>query len=546
MADTLPPERETVIRRGFLPENLPPVVSSYQLWDLYSQRDNSYLTTAKSIGSLCLFNASKRGGNRRIFSLPHPNFVFDQATYFNGHWSHLLEIFESSPGSLSKPISDNESRRAIRITPHSELPKLRLKALSRFKYCVFTDVARCFPSIYTHSIPWAINGKAKAKLDFSAQSTSIHGNRLDFLFRQAQQQQTVGIPVGPDTSRLTSEIILSAVDADFRRSSIGKKSAYLRHVDDYWIGANSLEDCEKLLGGLRKSLRNFELDTNEFKTKIASTNGIFGESWPTELERDLRRAFGAGPEKEDEVAALGRIINRATSENDDGMIRHAIRKLDEHHLWKKHWEVLEHFLAQCAVQFPHSFDYVARVVSWRSRIGEKLDASLWSEVIRNVCHQSAIFGRDGEALWALWLMKEIKLSVNKTLSDAVIANNSAIVCGFLAHLHANGLTSDKKIPAKLWDNVDGDIFCGPDWPLALELMHLDVVKPSGAVEKAHPSLRLLHQAKTSLINWNAAPPVFSTSMSEDEPDQAIEDFSSEYDGDKGGEDFDDDDFGIPL
>jgi hypothetical protein len=392
MAEISPPDRETIIRRGLLPENLPPVVSSDGLWNLYSALDASYLTTTKSVGSLSSFNASKRGGNRRIFNFPHPNFVFDQATYFETHWPDLEKVFDSSPGSLSKPITSGGPRRAIRITPHSELPKLRLSALSRFKFCVFTDVARCFPSIYTHSIPWAINGKAKAKSDFSANSSVVHGNRLDFLFRQGQQQQTIGIPVGPDTSRLT-------------------------------------------------------------------------------------------------------------------------------------------------------FDYVARVISWRCRIGEKVDSALWGEVIRNVCHQSAIFGRDAEAMWALWLMKELKLKVSKTLSDAVIGNNSAIVCGFLAHLHANGLTSDGKISEKFWDNVEGDIFSGPDWPLSLELMHLEIAKPSGQVEKAHASLRNLHEAKASLINWDASPPVFSTSVTEDEPDQAIEDFSSEYDGDG---DEDEDEFDIPM
>ena len=34
------------------------------------------------------------------------------------------------------------------------------------KYCVTADISSCFPSIYTHAIPWALIGKNKAKKEF--------------------------------------------------------------------------------------------------------------------------------------------------------------------------------------------------------------------------------------------------------------------------------------------------------------------------------------------------------------------------------------------
>jgi hypothetical protein len=344
------------------------------------------------------------------------------------------------------------------------------------------------------------------------------------------------VPVGPDTSRLVSEIILSAVDHSFLLKSGSKKPHYLRHVDDYWVGGHSFEECEKHLGNLRSSLREYELDVNELKTRIVSTNRVFGESWPIEFESRISQAFtpGSGIDK---VSTLSQIIERATTENDDGMIRHVIRKMDEKHYWHSNWEILEHFLAQCAVQFSHSFDYVARVVAWRLRINAALDKPLWRDVSDSVISRASELGRDSESLWALWLMKEMSTKVSRKTSDNVIRNNSPLVLGFLAHMHAKNLTSDPNCAAKLRSKVDGNAYAGSTWPLSLELTHLGLQENILDGSTAEVPLKLLHENRASLIDWDAVPKVFVTDddngpAGPNLPLNAIEDFSSDYDSDE--------------
>ena len=183
---------------------------------------------------------------------------------------------------------------------------------------------------------------------------NVFGNRLDFLFRQAQEGQTIGLPVGPDTSRVTAEILLSAVDRNFLERYRNRKPTYLRHVDDYWIGGNWVEECERHLQNLRAALREFELDLNDLKTRIVSANSTLGDSWPSDFERQIKGAFGSilFSKDHDPIVTLGSIIERANAQSDDGMIRHAIRKIDQNKLWDRNWEILEHFLAHCAVHFP--------------------------------------------------------------------------------------------------------------------------------------------------------------------------------------------------
>ena len=202
---------ELSIAKGLLPENLPPAFDTRQLWSALPGMEAGYLVGGNVKGQPCAYNASKRGGQRRTFSVPHPVYVREQALFLRKHWPHILGIFDAATGSASRPVIDEAGPRHIRITPHQELPRLQLQRLSRYRYCLVTDVSRFYPSVYTHALPWAINGKSAAKLDTSPQSPKVFGNRLDYALRQSQSSQTVGIAVGPDTCKVVAEILMSAV-----------------------------------------------------------------------------------------------------------------------------------------------------------------------------------------------------------------------------------------------------------------------------------------------------------------------------------------------
>jgi Reverse transcriptase (RNA-dependent DNA polymerase) len=430
---------ELLVSKGLFPENLPPVYTTRSIWGALNPKQTAYVVSAKAVGELPLYNASKRGAQRRIFAIPHPLFVKEQGLFFCNHWADINALFDVATGSASRPQLDNNGARYVRITPHSELPKIRLQRLSRFKFCLVTDVSRFYYSVYTHALPWALNGKAPAKKDGDWKNSPIFGNRLDFLLRQAQAKQTIGIPVGPDASKIAAEIIMSAVDQSFINRSGNSAPVYIRHVDDYWVGGHTHEECERHLTNLRAALKDYELDINETKTRIISTKYVFGETWPSEFEKaiedTLRKHHQFVGETEDHhvLATLGRIVERATEDNDDGIIRNAIRVIDRKMLWNNNWTILEHFLAQCAVQFPHSFDYVARVIAWRNQLKQSVDLSMWKEIAQVATKQHSALGRDSETCWAIWLLKELGVKLPRTLSDSVLENCSGFVLAFLAH-----------------------------------------------------------------------------------------------------------------
>jgi Reverse transcriptase (RNA-dependent DNA polymerase) len=133
----------------------------------------------------------------------------------------------------------------------------------------FTDISKCFSSIYSHTMAWAIKDVQHGKKNISAVSFA---NEFDSLMQFSNYNETNGIPVGAEISRLFAEIILQSVDIDLlrraERSQLaqGRDFEVRRYIDDYAIFANSLEALDTLQRGLSDSLQLLNLHLNDSKT----------------------------------------------------------------------------------------------------------------------------------------------------------------------------------------------------------------------------------------------------------------------------------------
>ena len=94
------------------------------------------------------------------------------------------------------------------------------------------DISSFYPSVYTHTIPWALHSKAVAKKN-KAKNDTYFGNILDGCSMGVQDWQTVGLPIGPDTSHIIAEIIGVAIDLQIKEAGLGEVAKKLE------IGASS-------------------------------------------------------------------------------------------------------------------------------------------------------------------------------------------------------------------------------------------------------------------------------------------------------------------
>ncbi|MCW1833085.1 RNA-directed DNA polymerase [Pantoea ananatis] len=157
------------------------------------------------------------------------------------------------------------------------------KALE-FKYLFTTDIANFYPSIYTHSIPWAIHTKDKAK-----QVKGINdnlGNKIDHALRQMRWGQTNGIPQGSAPMDFIAEIVLGYADELLGKKLVEEGIAdyhIIRYRDDYRVFTNSKEDAEALARHLTTILQKLGLHLNASKTSL-SEDIIFCSMKPDKQE----------------------------------------------------------------------------------------------------------------------------------------------------------------------------------------------------------------------------------------------------------------------
>lgn len=136
---------------------------------------------------------------------------------------------------------------------------------SRFSHLRTLDVSRCFFNIYTHSITWAQKDK-----DFSKKHSSQYSfeQQFDTLMQKANYNETAGIVVGPEVSRIFAEIILQRVDLDLERRAASRGLAsekdYVirRYVDDFHLFAKNVDTLNILEDLLADGLEEYKLFLN--------------------------------------------------------------------------------------------------------------------------------------------------------------------------------------------------------------------------------------------------------------------------------------------
>jgi len=136
------------------------------------------------------------------------------------------------------------------------------------------DISKCFDSIYTHSVAWAILGKDIIKENLP-KSKKTFGGKLDTIMQNLNYGETNGIVIGPEFSRIFAELILQRIDHNVETNLLTKekllnKTHYevFRYVDDYFVFYNEENDKEKILKEFRLQLKEFKLYLNDKKTTL--------------------------------------------------------------------------------------------------------------------------------------------------------------------------------------------------------------------------------------------------------------------------------------
>ena len=258
-----------LLDRGFYPAELPPPFQTRG----FSKVRKTFSPPSNYSGSTTFFDGATFRGALREFGVINPASYFLLADFIAKNWDNIADIYRlsSSSGAQPKFPAVSSPGRAIRVATLIAKHRSLRHLASSFPIILSLDINRFYGSIYTHSLPWAALGKEEAKRRFRNQSLNGHwSDTLDTLTRNCNQRQTVGVPIGPDTSRIISELVLSTIDAELTvpgSNRIGSGQIFY-NIDDYQIGAFESSKIEDAQSRFVRTIGKYGLRLNDFKTSV--------------------------------------------------------------------------------------------------------------------------------------------------------------------------------------------------------------------------------------------------------------------------------------
>lgn len=167
----------------------------------------------------------------------------------------------------------------------------------KYQWFTHTDIANCFGSIYTHTISWVTNGYVNSKRIKNTGET--FGGQFDKLMQRMNSNETHGILIGPEISRIFAEIILQEIDLEIHEELTSTyKLKYRadfdirRYVDDYFIFCNDENTISIILNVIDEALKQYKMVSNPAKLETLRTPIIHNlSSSKKELKKAVRDNF---------------------------------------------------------------------------------------------------------------------------------------------------------------------------------------------------------------------------------------------------------------
>ncbi|MCB4776837.1 MAG: RNA-directed DNA polymerase [Sulfurovum sp.] len=317
---------EGLLGYGLFEEKIPNFLSSESFFAFCKRQESSFFTDYNKPAKFIKYDSMRNINIPREIAIPNPMAYRNLCHILSENWGKLQEYFRKSTKNHTHKISrihirkiedqknifercyegiesidvdileSNEQNEVEDTAPSSseQIIKDHLFEISHKNFCaddypeplllieakylVNADISNCFPSIYTHSIPWALVTKEMSK---EQRDNELWFNAIDLKTRNLKDAETHGILIGPHASNLISEIILVKVDEVL----YDKGYRYIRHIDDYSCYVKSREEADRFLIDLSTELKKYSLTLNHKKTEIKELPLVSSEHWIRRLKR---------------------------------------------------------------------------------------------------------------------------------------------------------------------------------------------------------------------------------------------------------------------
>lgn len=455
-----PQERlEILLRRGYFPAELPPPFTSEGFASAAASFEVSwagadirkYWTTPES------YSIPRYGHARRKLSLVNPINQLHIASLIAKNWPAIQQRLARSHISEFKPeFSNLSSGRAITGVDFDGVSRQRSKILASYGRYVKTDVTRFYPSIYTHSIAWAILGKSYVKANHHTQQfKSSFANLLDKAIGAGQEGQTIGIPIGPDTSRIISELVAVEVEEIARNRIPDFDSRSVRYVDDIIIGLGETETAAAVLAGLSLALYEYQLEINAEKTATFGLGCPHAPEW-IHFVRTFDLSASESRQRDDLDSFFEQSVYLSDQNQRDSALLYAVKRAATFRISASNVDHLVRWMLYCARRSAPCLAFVAEHLAAISSTVALPNSEIHDYILQQIPIKASS-GHTDELAWVLFWAREIDLVIPASTMGHVMSLRSSVIALLTFDLWHRGLIQGA-LDFSEWQNfasVDG-------------------------------------------------------------------------------------------
>jgi hypothetical protein len=354
----------------------------------------------------------------RLLSLPHPLPHAKLCMALHQNWEHFQYIVEN-PSSYIKPCQHADGRVLVMNAYSDSVEKANRHLRHSFGmlYRVETDIANCFPSVYSHALPWALVNLDEAKKH--KHDNSQWFNQIDKHLRACRRDETQGIAIGPGTSNIVTEALLARVDEKLREQGYD----FTRYIDDYTCHCKTEEDAQDFVRKLEREAAIFKLQLSIKKTKVVRLPLPTKDSWLIELGHRI-------PQQNEPLSAyqafqfLDFAVAIAVQHPEGSVLKYAASILAN-----KKYETLDglkvlNYLLPLAFNQPAILPYLEDFIGDITLVFEGEPLCLFPDLdsrLNALAKENARLGRSDGMCWALYYLGKTKAKIDDSTANEVVA-----------------------------------------------------------------------------------------------------------------------------
>lgn len=408
-----------LLRRNYLPnqtkleEEIPPVFSSESFSNEAAeklQKAAQRKGTYKGYDS-AEYKLTRFGGTPRILSILHPKAYANLSLIIADNWDKFHYIANGENSMLR--IDEHEDGRVVIMgyTGLIDEDELAVEKSLGKHFMVRADIANFYPSIYSHSIPWALVGFDVAK---SNRDKTEWYNKIDIAAQMTRRNETNGVAIGPETSTILSEAILARVD-----EFLNQKFEFTRIIDDYTAYCTTREEASDFILALTNELAKYNLRLGPAKTSISELPQPISVPWIVELSVALPRHKSISSTSASRY--LDFAVDLARKFPNGSVLKYALRSLLGCDLTKESRVTVLQYGITLAVHHPVLLPVLSKIIQTTS-----LSEFNYHDVLPFVLREHVKFGRSDAVAWALHYFRMHGVDVSKEIVDDIIQSGDCI------------------------------------------------------------------------------------------------------------------------